>query len=227
VRNAGLRETTCGRRKRRYSNYNGPVANIISLTRILLLIPVVWLIYLPPNPWQFASVFVIIVIFLSDIFDGYLARRQGTASQFGALFDITADRIVEFTLWIVAADVDLVPVWVPLVFVFRGTIVDTIRAEASHTKGVAPFAAMHTAWGKRLVAGRFMRGFYGTVKAFAFCTLVAIMPLSTQLPELWAVIGGFWTGLTYFCVYLAVVLCILRGLPVLVEFGYRVAQKAE
>ncbi len=203
------------------------MANIISLSRILLLIPVVWLIYLPPNPWQFASVFLIIVIFLSDIFDGYVARRQGTTSQFGALFDITADRIVEFTLWIVAADVDLVPIWVPLVFVFRGTIVDTIRAESTHTKGIAPFASMRTAWGKRLVAGRFMRGFYGTVKAFAFCTLVAITPLSTQLPELWAVIGPYWMGLTYVCVYLAVLLCILRGLPVMAEFGYRVAHKAE
>lgn len=201
------------------------VANLVSFCRILLLIPVVWLVYLPPNPWQFAAFFLVIVIFLSDIFDGYLARRQGTASRFGALFDITADRIVEMTLWIVAADVNLVPIWVPLVFIARGAIVDTIRTEIAGSEGLAPFAAMRTDWGRRLVAGRFMRGFYGAVKAIAFCGLVALTPFSTQLPEIWAKVGPLWTGLTYFSVYLAVVLCILRGLPVLAEFGYRLAQR--
>lgn len=200
------------------------MANFISLSRIFFLVPVVWLMYLPPTRWQFAAFFLVILMFLTDIYDGYLARRQGTASRFGALFDISADRIVEMTLWIVAADVDLVPIWVPLVFVVRGTIVDTIRTEIAGSEGIAPFAAMQSDWGRRLVAGRFTRGLYGTVKACAFSGLVAIGPLSTQTPELWARAGGLWTGLTYFFVYFAVVLCLLRGAPVLAEFGLRLAR---
>ena len=56
------------------------------------------------------------------------------------LFDIAGDRITELTLWIVAADTDLVPIWVPLVFIIRGVIVDTIRSSNAVAEGVAPFA---------------------------------------------------------------------------------------
>jgi hypothetical protein len=40
------------------------------------------------------------------------------------------------------------------------------------------------------------------------------------LPGLWAQIGWLITALTYFFVYLSVVLCVVRGLPVIAEFVY-------
>ena len=39
-----------------------------------------------------------------------------------------------------------------------------------------------------------------------------------MLPELWAYLSWLIGGLTYFFVYLAVLLCVLRGLPVIIEF---------
>ena len=92
------------------------------------------------SPWSFASFFLIIFIFVSDGLDGYIARKRNETSLFGALFDIAGDRIVELTLWIVAADIDLVPIWVPLVFIIRGVIVDTIRSSNAVAEGMAPFA---------------------------------------------------------------------------------------
>ncbi len=80
------------------------MANLVTLSRLLLLLIVVWLFYQPPTPWQFASFLLIILIFVSDGLDGYIARKRGETSLFGALFDIAGDRIVELTLWIVAAD---------------------------------------------------------------------------------------------------------------------------
>jgi CDP-diacylglycerol---glycerol-3-phosphate 3-phosphatidyltransferase len=197
------------------------MANAVSLSRLALLLPVVWLMYQPPGLWQFASFFLVILIFVSDAVDGYVARKRRTATRFGALFDIAADRIVELTLFVVAADVDLVPIWVPLVFIIRGVAVDTIRTSESKSRGVAPFETMQTAAGKFLVAGPFMRTFYAVIKACAFCSLVLLQPFPVELPALWDRIGGFLTGLTHFLVYLAVALCILRGLPVLTEFAGR------
>ena len=81
-----------------------------------------------------------ILIFVSDGLDGYVARKRNETSLFGALFDIAGDRITELTLWIVATDTDLVPIWVPLVFIMRGVIVDTIRSSQTLAQGVAPFA---------------------------------------------------------------------------------------
>jgi CDP-diacylglycerol--glycerol-3-phosphate 3-phosphatidyltransferase len=194
------------------------MANLVTLSRLLLLLLVVWLSYLPPTPWAFANFFLIIFIFVSDGLDGYIARKRNETSLFGALFDIAGDRIVELTLWIVAADIDLVPVWVPLVFIIRGVIVDTIRSSDAVARGVAPFSLMRSPHGKFIVAGKLVRTLYAVVKAAAFAGLALQRPFPVVLPELWAQVGGILTALTYFFVYTSVVLCIARGLPVIAEF---------
>ncbi len=116
------------------------MANLVTLSRLLLLLLVVWLSYQPSTPWSLANFFLIILIFVSDGLDGYIARKRNETSLFGALFDIAGDRIVELTLWIVAADTDLVPIWVPLVFIIRGVIVDTIRSSNAVAQGMSPFS---------------------------------------------------------------------------------------
>jgi len=196
------------------------MANLVTLSRLLLLLVVVWLFYRPLTPWSFATFFLIIFVFVSDGLDGYIARKRNETSLFGALFDIAGDRITELTLWIVAADIDLVPIWVPLVFIIRGVIVDTIRSSNAVAAGVAPFALMRSPLGKFIVAGKFMRTLYAVAKACAFAGLALQQPGPTLLPEFWGSVGWLLTGLTYFFVYLSVVLCIARGLPVIAEFVY-------
>jgi CDP-diacylglycerol--glycerol-3-phosphate 3-phosphatidyltransferase len=200
--------------------YNDDMANLVTLSRLVLLLPVAWLAYQPPSIWQLLSFFLVILIFITDSLDGYIARKRNEATVFGALFDIAGDRIVELTLWIVAADIDLVPIWVPLIFVIRGVVVDTIRASQSVSRRVAPFAMMVSTLGKFLVASKFMRGLYAVIKACAFCGLVSLRSFPVVLPQVWSLAGGLWTGLTYFFVYFALILCIARGLPVIVEFVY-------
>ena len=196
------------------------MANLVTLSRLLLLLVVVALSYLPPTPWQFANFFLIILIFVSDGLDGYIARKRNETSLFGALFDISGDRIVELTLWVVAADTDLVRAWVPLVFIWRGVIVDTIRSSNAVAQGMAPFALMRSPFGKFVVASKFARVLYAVVKASAFAGLALQRPFPHYLPELWGHVGGVLTALTYGFVYLAVLLCLTRGAPVIAEFVY-------
>ena len=194
------------------------MANLLTLSRLLLLVVVARLFYVDSNGLQLVNFFLIIAMFSTDALDGYMARKRNESSLFGALFDIAGDRIVELTLWIVAADIDLVPIWVPLVFIVRGVIVDTIRSSNAVAKGVAPFALMNSRFGKVIVAGKFVRILYAVVKASAFAGLSLQHPLPLLLPTFWGYVGWLLTGLTYFFVYLAVVMCIARGLPVIVEF---------
>lgn len=201
------------------------MANLITLSRLILLLLVVWLAYQPITGWHFASFFLIVLIFVSDGLDGYIARKRNETSLFGALFDIAGDRVVELTLWVVAADIDLVPIWVPLVFIIRGVVVDTIRSSNSVSRGVTPFASMQSPVGKFLVSGKFMRAFYAVIKACAFCGLALLLPFPLILPEIWAQVDWLLVGLTYTFVYVAVLLCIFRGLPVIIEFV--VAQKED
>ena len=196
------------------------MANLVTLSRLLLLLLVVWIFYRQPTPWLFANFFLIIWIFVTDGLDGYIARKRNETSLFGALFDIAGDRIVELTLWIVAADRDLVPIWVPLVFIIRGVIVDTIRSSNAVAQGMAPFALMRSRLGKFIVAGKFMRIFYAVCKACAFVGLALQVPGPLFLPAFWDYSGWLVTWLTYMFVYLSVVLCIARGWPVIAEFVY-------
>jgi CDP-diacylglycerol--glycerol-3-phosphate 3-phosphatidyltransferase len=194
------------------------MANLITLSRLVLLLLVVWLAYQPMSAWHFASFFLVILIFVTDGLDGYIARKRNETSLFGALFDIAGDRVVELTLWVVAADLDLIPIWVPLVFIIRGVVVDTIRSSNSVSRGVAPFALMRSPIGKFLVSSKFMRIFYAVVKACAFSGLALLRPFPAVLPEVWAHIDAVIVALTYGFVYLAVVICVIRGLPVVIEF---------
>ncbi len=166
-------------------SYNPSMANLVTLSRLLLLFIVVWLMYQQPTPWQFASFVLIILIFVSDALDGYVARKRGETSLFGALFDIAGDRIVELTLWIVFADNALVPIWVPLVFIARGVIVDTIRSSNAVAHGLEPFALMRSPVGKFIVASKLMRVLYAVVKAIAFAGLALREPFQQWLPEIW------------------------------------------
>ena len=56
-----------------------------------------------------ACIFLLLFIFISDGLDGWVARRRGTTSDFGAVFDIASDRIVENALWVVFAQMGLIP----------------------------------------------------------------------------------------------------------------------
>jgi CDP-diacylglycerol--glycerol-3-phosphate 3-phosphatidyltransferase len=201
------------------------MANLLTLSRLVLLIVVARLFYVESDVAQLAGFFLIILMFITDALDGYVARKRNESSLFGSLFDIAGDRIVELTLWIVVADNDLVPIWVPLVFITRGVAVDTIRASHAAVSGKTPFGLMHSKLGKFIVAGKFMRIFYAVIKAVAFCGLAALRPLPELLPWFWDIFGAAWTALTYASVYVSVVLCVLRGLPVIVEFVY--AQKED
>ena len=196
------------------------MANLITLSRLLLLIVVVIIAYQPSGIFQLLNVPLLILVFVTDGLDGYVARKRNETSQFGAMFDIAGDRIVELTMWIVLAHLELVPIWVPIVFVVRGTIVDAIRASQTTSRNASPFALMESPLGKWLVAGRFMRAMYAVSKATAFCWLLLLQPLPVVAPGLWADYGAIAAAIGDGLVLIAVALCLVRGLPVVVEFAY-------
>jgi CDP-diacylglycerol---glycerol-3-phosphate 3-phosphatidyltransferase len=197
------------------------MANLITLSRLLLLMVVVLVAYQPYSWWHILNVALLILVFVSDGLDGYVARKRGEESVFGAMFDIASDRIAELTMWIVLVDLGMVPVWVPLVFIVRGTIVDTIRANQVTTAHETPFSMLETPLGSWLVAGKFMRAFYAVLKATTFCWLLLIRPFPVLLPTLWSGWSWLLEAIGVALVYLSVLICVIRGLPVIMEFGYK------
>jgi phosphatidylglycerophosphate synthase len=153
-----------------------------------------------------------------DGLDGLAARRLGLGSKLGAVLDITADRIVEQVYWITFAVASLVPVWVPLVIVTRGVLVDAVRGLAL-VQGRTAFGDTTMArspLARFLTASRGMRNAYGVAKLAAF-VLLGLVAASGARDQAGSA-GALELAATV-AVLLAVGLCLARGVPVLLEAG--------
>jgi CDP-diacylglycerol---glycerol-3-phosphate 3-phosphatidyltransferase len=196
------------------------MANLITGGRFALLFVLIYSVYRASPDWQLLNAPLLLLIISLDGVDGYVARRRGETSAFGAIFDIAVDRVVENVLWVVLADLDLVPIWVAIVFITRGCIVDSIRY-AAVARGETAFGMMQSGWGRILVAGRWMRGFYGALKAVTFAWILLMQPLPHLDPELWAAWSDPVEVVTAILIVASVIVCLVRGAPVVIEFIHR------
>jgi len=193
------------------------MANLITLVRFLLLFLLVALAYWAPARWQLVDAPLLVLIIALDGLDGYVARARGETSVFGSIFDIAVDRVVENVLWIVLGHLGLLPMWVAIVFIVRGAIVDSIRY-AAISDGESAFGMMQSPMGRFLVASRTMRGLYGTVKAATFGWVLLLQPWPELDPALWSRWSAAAEPITGILVFASVFLCLLRGFPVVAEF---------
>jgi CDP-diacylglycerol---glycerol-3-phosphate 3-phosphatidyltransferase len=203
------------------------MANLITIGRLILLFIVIWMIYVGGVSVIQACMLLIIVVFASDGLDGWVARKRGSTSSFGAVFDIAGDRIVENALWVIFADLDLIPVWIPLMVITRGFLVDGLRS-LSYGEGMTPFGEknmMRSPFTQWLTAGRFMRGLFGWAKSAGFVFLTGLVAWNTMntddtfVGSLYSATAFRWFG--WSLVWLAVALTVIRAIPVFVDsVGY-------
>jgi len=193
------------------------MANAITLARLPLLIVVVLLLYLGSPIVQVITAGIVLLLIFMDTLDGMVARHRQETGMLGSKLDIAVDRIVEQVLWIAYANLQLISVAIPIIFIIRGGLVDTVRA-FSLVWGETSFGMMQTKWGRRLVASGFMRSLYGLTKAASFCLLA----LALGLRGLWADTPKAGTAETVWIVAIALswistAICVIRGAPVLLE----------
>ena len=76
-----------------------------------------------------------IIASLTDYFDGKIARKRNIVSDLGKFLDAIADKILVNSLLIILAVQGIISPVIPVVIIFRDTIVDAIRMMASN-KGI-------------------------------------------------------------------------------------------
>jgi len=192
--------------------------NRITLMRIGLLFVLVVLIYDELFWMRLLAAGLSILIIVMDWLDGYLARKLNESTLLGSLLDIAGDRIVEVVLWICMADLNLVPIWIPIVVISRGILTDTIRGYVLRY-GYTAFGTktmMRTRLGRFLTGSKVMRSGYAVLKAVSFSLLLLASAFRKVgiLPEQWvetALTIGFWIAIS------TAVVCLVRGLPVIIE----------
>ena len=100
------------------------LANIITLFRIALIVPFVWLI----NKADFGvALAVFFAASISDFFDGYVARKFNQHTRVGRFLDPLADKILTTVSYVVLAlpreGVASIPVWLAALVVGRDIVI--------------------------------------------------------------------------------------------------------
>jgi CDP-diacylglycerol--glycerol-3-phosphate 3-phosphatidyltransferase len=188
------------------------VANFITVLRFPLLVVIVLLLYSGGTVGPLIGAPLIVALILMDSLDGFVARRRDEQTLIGGALDIAADRAVEVVLWMAYAQLRLILAAIPLMVVIRGALVDSIRNVALQ-HGQSAHSMVRSSWGRWLVNSSPMRTGYAVVKAVAFTLLALTLGLQTGGHAAWY---SVWTVASA-ASWVAVALCVVRGLPVLIE----------
>jgi len=159
--------------------------NKLTMSRIIITILIIVLLLLPFDAFgvTFPQLFInellkvdskyfiagglFAIAALTDLFDGKIARKKNMVTDFGKMLDAIADKVLVNSVLIILAAQGFISSIIPVVIIFRDTIVDSIKMIAGNK-------------GKVVAASKL-----GKIKSACMMTGVALT-LFNNLPfELW------------------------------------------
>ena len=96
------------------------IPNAISVLRIALITPILWLIL---NDGFGLAVVLFCLAGFSDGVDGYLAKRFDWRTRIGALLDPIADKLLVAGMFVTLAYMQHIPVWLASVVILRDVVI--------------------------------------------------------------------------------------------------------
>lgn len=107
------------------------IANKLTVLRILLVPVFVWLLLsgIPGSGIWATAVFLIAS--LTDLFDGYVARKRGEVTNFGKFADPIADKILTISAYVCLVELGTVPAWAVIIILAREFLVSGLRMSAA------------------------------------------------------------------------------------------------
>ena len=112
--------------------------NLLSFSRVLATV-LVFILALINQPWSFLVATVIFFLAsMTDLLDGYLARRYHLVSPLGVFLDLTADKVFVSAILVAYVQLGLVPAWIVVIIITREFLVTGLRSVASAKGTVIP-----------------------------------------------------------------------------------------
>ncbi|MEL0010664.1 MAG: CDP-alcohol phosphatidyltransferase family protein [Bacteroidota bacterium] len=99
------------------------ISNLISFSRILLVVPVLYRHY--TNELNFDGFIIGLIAYgvVSDYLDGFVARKTNTISEVGKMIDPVSDKIAAGLLFIYTAIIGWIPLWFLWLFIIRDLLI--------------------------------------------------------------------------------------------------------
>ena len=105
--------------------------NILTVGRILITpLFIILLFYDHPYAKSWA-LFIFVTAMLTDIFDGYYARKYNLVTDYGRFLDPLADKVMVLSALISFAVMNVIPFWMVSLIIFRDVFVTGLRMAMS------------------------------------------------------------------------------------------------
>lgn len=184
----------------------------------LILVPVFMIFTIVDNVWmRFFALVIFIAASLTDLFDGYLARKYGEVTDFGKFLDPLADKFLitaAFVCFVGMRELH-VPAWMVVLIIGREFMITGLRTLAA-SKGIVIAADR---------AGKFKT----TSQITAVIIILIILctnsllehnynltpALLTEMPGSSSVLGSALSWSSYWIVFITTILTLVSGLSYL------------
>jgi len=105
-------------------------ANKLTMLRVILIPTFLAVLYIDFLGSTYVAMVIFVAAGITDIADGYIARRRNQITDFGKLMDPLADKVLVLSamLWFLAEGI--MPVWAVLIVVIREFTVTALRMVA-------------------------------------------------------------------------------------------------
>jgi cardiolipin synthase (CMP-forming) len=94
--------------------------NLITLSRLLMVVPLIWLI---ATDRVHAAFWLLVVAGMSDLLDGYIAKNFNARTELGAYLDPIADKTLLDGIYLALALAGWLPLWLALLVVARDVLI--------------------------------------------------------------------------------------------------------
>jgi CDP-diacylglycerol---glycerol-3-phosphate 3-phosphatidyltransferase len=119
--------------------------NILTLGRILLIPLFVWLLYKADPLSSLLAAVVFAVASITDIIDGYLARRWNLITVVGKFMDPLADKLIAMAALVMMVRLGRIAAWMVVVLLARELIISGLRTIAA-SEGMVIAAGQEGKW---------------------------------------------------------------------------------
>lgn len=107
--------------------------NALTLARIFLVpVVVAFLLTVEIRTWAFVGASLFLAAALTDLLDGYLARRRKQITTLGRLLDPIADKLLISSALISLVQLGIAPAWMVVIIIGREFAVSGLRSIAAH-----------------------------------------------------------------------------------------------
>lgn len=105
--------------------------NTLTLLRISVVPFLFFLLSSPGEFWSLTLAILFVIASITDLFDGYIARKYNLITTMGKFLDPIADKLIVNAAMILLIPIGRIPAWIVAVTIIRDLIVDVIRSIAS------------------------------------------------------------------------------------------------